>query len=83
MSTRTNRYVTGPDGSVVYVTIDGDMVDQIARFYYGEHAGHTEAVYAANPGLADKPIKLPAGLVIKLPAASKKTTPTSFKKLWD
>lgn len=83
MSTRTNQYVTGPDGSVAYVTIDGDMVDKIARDYYGEHKGKTELVYGANPGLADRPIVLPAGVVIKLPTPPQKAGSTEFKRLWD
>ncbi|MDQ0422276.1 phage tail protein X [Peteryoungia aggregata LMG 23059] len=79
----SNRYITLSDGAVAYVTEDGDMVDQIARRYYGEHKDKAELLYSANRGLADQDIHLPAGLVIRLPAVTQEETPTSFKRLWD
>lgn len=52
-----------------YRTKQGDMVDAIAaRFYGTEHRGTTEAILAANPGLADRGEKLPEGVTIQLPA---------------
>ena len=77
------RYVTAADGSAAYVTIDGDMVDQIAFDYYGEHSGKTELVLNANPGLADRGAKLSAGVVIKLPVINTSPKPKPFRRLWD
>lgn len=77
------RIVTGADGIDRYVTIDGDMVDEIARGYYGKHAQNTEALYGANPGLASLDMILSAGVVIKLPPIPKQETPIPFRKLWD
>lgn len=77
------QLITGADGGVLYVTIDGDMVDQIAHEYYGKHERHTEELYVANPDLADMNNVLPAGVVVKLPALAKQETPKPFRKLWD
>lgn len=52
----------------IYVTRQGDMVDAIAYRAYGtEHNGTTEAILAANPGLADRGPVLPENIEIKLP----------------
>lgn len=83
MIDRSRRYLTAVDGSVAYVTMDGDMVDEIAYGYYGLHRRRTELIYNANPGLADRPAKLPAGVVIKLPPIVTSPTPTPFRRLWD
>lgn len=80
---RTNHYVTAPDGSTAYVTMDGDMVDKIARDYFGLHTGSTEKVLEANVWLSGYGPVLPAGLVIKLPAVTTTVTPKPFKRLWD
>lgn len=80
---RTSNYVTAPDGSTVYVTMDGDMVDKIARDFYGRHTGSSEQVFDANGWLANHDVVLPAGLVIKLPAATASVTAKPFKRLWD
>ena len=53
--------------SLTYTTADGDMVDAIAFRQYGRTAKVTEAIYAANPNLADHGPVLPAGIVITLP----------------
>ena len=50
-----------------YLTKQGDMVDAIAYAKYGYTAGSTEAVLAANPGLADMGPVLPANVTINLP----------------
>jgi len=44
-----------------------DVLDLICKQHYGEEAHYTEAVYAANPGLADRGSHLQIGLVIHLP----------------
>lgn len=44
-----------------YRTKTGDVLDLICRHYYGDHVYSVEAVYDANPGLADhSPILPPA-----------------------
>lgn len=53
--------------SETYLTQDGDMVDQIAFERFGKSSGSTEAIYAANKGLADLGPKLPAGMTIVIP----------------
>ncbi|WP_067519544.1 tail protein X [Endozoicomonas ascidiicola] len=50
-----------------YTTRDGDMLDAICYQYYGHLNGTLEKVLNANPCLCEKPILLPAGLVIELP----------------
>ena len=77
------RVVTGPDGVDRYVTIEGDTVDQIAHGYYGKHSRNTEALYGANPSLADMEMVLPPGVIIKLPAIVKEETPIPFRRLYD
>lgn len=77
------RVVTNAAGEKLYVTIDGDVLDRIARTYYGRHESNTEALLDANPGLAERPMVLPAGVVIKLPEIQRTVTPTPFRQLWD
>lgn len=77
------RIVIGADGSAVYVTIDGDMVDAIAIAYYGKHERNTEAILSANPGLSDRGPVLLAGVVVKLPRMVQTTTPKAFRQLWN
>jgi phage tail protein X len=55
-----------------YTTIEGDTVDLIAWNRSGETKGATEAILVANPGLAAKGTSLPAGIVINIPAWTKK-----------
>ena len=84
MSTfRSNRFFPEADGSVTYVTEDGDMPDAIAFEYYGRHTDNTELLFAANPGLAARGSVLPAGVVIKLPPVPKETKVKTFRRLWD
>lgn len=78
------RYLTAADGSAIYVTVDGDMVDLIAHVHYGSHLGNTERVYDANPGLSARGPVLPAGVVVKLPELPvKAATAKPFRRLWD
>lgn len=66
-----------------YVTKDGDTADYIAWKYYGTQDGKvTEQLLEANPGLAQRGPKLPAGLTITLPTIEATTT-TQGVKLWD
>ncbi|WP_294948300.1 tail protein X [Sulfurivirga sp.] len=52
-----------------YVTTDGDMLDEICHRLLGDEHRVVE-VLALNPGLADQPVPLPAGVVIELPEAA-------------
>lgn len=78
------QIITGADGSALYITVDGDMIDAIAHAYYGKHERNTEAILEANPDIADmdQPI-LPAGIVVTLPQARTDSQPKAFRKLWD
>ena len=50
----------------VHLTRDGDMVDRSVWDHYGD-LGQLDAVFAANPGLARRGARLPAGVEIHLP----------------
>ena len=63
-------------------TRDGDMIDQLALAAYGRTEGATEAVLAANPQLAGRPPRLPAGVVVLLPELSKAAVKGTVR-LWD
>lgn len=78
-----DRFTTNPAGETVYVAIDGDVIDDIACVHYGRHAKFTEAILAANPGLADLGVTLPAGTVVKLPRVQAEPTPIPVRRLWD
>lgn len=66
-----------------YVTQQGDMVDAIAKRAYGdEHGGATEAILAANPGLADCGPLLPANLTIALPDLARPRPEIASVDLW-
>ena len=82
MTISKDRFFVASDGSVAYVTADGDMVDHIAFAYYGRHKGTMEAIYKENVGLAELDMRLDAGLTIRLPAL-KAPEPTYQRKLWD
>jgi len=54
-----------------FTTKAGDTVDYVCAKYYGAtNGGRVEAVFAANPGLADYGPILPAGVKITLPVIS-------------
>lgn len=48
-------------------TVEGEVVDMIARRVYGDESGFVEKLLEANPGLAGRGVVLPAGVVINLP----------------
>lgn len=52
-----------------YVTRTGETVDLACQRYYGRTKAVTEAVLAANQGLAEKGPVLPIGTVIMMPPA--------------
>ena len=66
-----------------YTTAGGEMIDQITWRHYGNQLGTTEAVLAANPGLAGRPYDLPPGMVIELPALAVPADTVAPVKLYD
>lgn len=52
---------------ITLTTTDGDTIDEICQRYYGT-TDPTVAVIEANPHLLSYPARLPAGLLITLPA---------------
>lgn len=66
---------------MIYITRDGDMLDQVCLAYYGSVAPLPQ-VLAANPQLADQPPVLPSGVAITLPAVQP-VTQTPAVRLWD
>lgn len=62
--------------------IQGDTVDRICHRVYGRTAGVTEAVYEANPGLADIGPIIPTGTLVKLPAVTNQPTQATVQ-LWN
>ncbi|GGY03870.1 tail protein X [Paludibacterium paludis] len=67
------------------MALQGDTVDQLCARHYGMTAGVTEAVYLANPGLAELGAVLPIGMMVYLPEIS--TTEAAQEQqlinLWD
>lgn len=62
----------------------GDVLDAICYAHYGTEHGTTEMVLNANPGLADYPVHLPMGLVIRLPVVQVASQPVAQTvSLWD
>ena len=66
----------------LYVTRDGDVIDQVCRTHYGPRAGALEAVLRENPGLARRGVMLPSGIEIKLPDLPNPGT-IPVVRLWD
>lgn len=66
-----------------YVTSEGDVIDEICSPHYGPRAGAAEAALAANPGLADRGPRLPAGLRIELPELPEESRESGATRLWD
>lgn len=65
-----------------YRTRQGDQVDAICWRYYGRENA-AEAVFEANPRLADLGPILPTGIEIELPDLATPTAATTTVKLWD
>ncbi|WP_052638076.1 tail protein X [Pseudorhizobium banfieldiae] len=79
-----DRFLTAADGSTIYVTMDGDTVDAVAYARFGVHAKHTEEIYELNPHLVLLDVVLPAGVTIKLPAATVQAPqPRPTRQLWE
>lgn len=64
-------------------TQQGDTADLIAHREYGRTDGTTEAILAANPGLAKRGPKLPEGLLVTIPADARPATSVrEVKRIW-
>lgn len=62
----------------------GETLDALCQRVLGRTAGVTEAVLAANPGLADLGPILPIGTLVDLPDATQTTqTEAALVQLWD
>lgn len=66
-----------------YVTRQGETVDLACWTFYGRTRDVTEAVLAANPGLAAKGPILPMGTVILMPEPPSATAARKLFSLWD
>ncbi len=66
-----------------YVTRQNDMIDAICRSVYGDESGYAERVLDANPGLAEQPPILPAGVTIVLPDLPRPDASREVVALWD
>ena len=64
-------------------TQQNDTVDALCWRHYGRTAGVTEAVLAANPGLADHGPVLPQGLVVNMPEAQASAPQRQMVNLWN
>jgi len=54
--------------TIEYVSSQGDTVDYIAWKHYGStEGGVVEAIFEANPKLANQPVELSPGVIIILP----------------
>lgn len=67
-----------------YRSREGDVVDEIAWRQYGVvNDDVLAAVFAANPGLADRGAALPAGVLVTLPDIPNPSAQQQAVTLWD
>lgn len=74
---------TNSNGVVIYTTVDGDTVSNIAAVHIGTQRGAAEAIFDANPGLAALGLVLSAGVQIKLPPKPKAIAKKPVINLFD
>lgn len=67
----------------IYVTRQGETVDAACQSFYGRTGGATEAVLAANPGLAGKGPVLPLGTRITMPELAAEEKTVTLVSLYD
>lgn len=61
---------------------DEERLDRIARALYGsEHGGTVEALYEANPGLAEHGVLIPRGTTLRVPAPP--PSPAGLVRPWE
>lgn len=70
-------------GAATYTTRQGETVDIVCHRHYGRTRETTEAVLAANPGLAALGPILPFATAINLPAIEAKSQKKRLVSLWD
>lgn len=68
---------------ITMVTLPGETIDQVCLRAYGIERGRVEAVLDANPGLASRPLRLPAGVVIIMPVVPQADPVDQVIHLWD
>lgn len=66
-----------------YITVDGDMLDEICYRYYGFTNGSVEKVLEQNPGLIDKGFVYDAGEEIELPDLTGEDKESKEVSFWD
>ncbi|MFA5632663.1 MAG: tail protein X [Porticoccaceae bacterium] len=67
--------------SDTYITRDGELLDSIAWKIYGtEQAVHL--IVAANRHISSLPIRLPAGVLLRIPQAPTYPEPVATIRLW-
>lgn len=68
----------------IYVTSTGDTVDRIAWLAYNStNWGYVQAIFRANPGLAERGLQLEAGLRIRIPRTGVTVDSKRGRRLWD
>lgn len=67
--------------SIIYVSKDGDVLDQICHNYYGITAKIVEQVLEANPHLSELDAVFEAGIKITLPEINIQKE-SEIVKLW-
>ncbi len=65
----------------LYITQQGDMLDDIAFKTYGD-ATLITFILKANPGLVDQPLILAYGIPIQLPDAPVKPVQNTLQTVW-
>lgn len=65
------------------ISLQGDTVDLVCWRVYGRTHGAVEAVFAANPGLADYGVVLPLGTVIEMPELAHASSTKPLLQLFD
>jgi len=71
------------DGSTVYTTVDGDVIDLIAFTFYGSHDRTSELLLEANPHILALDAVLPSEIEIVLPPDPPEPERISTLSLWD
>jgi len=67
--------------SIIYVSKDGDVLDQICQNYYGSTAKIVEQVLEANPHLSELDAVFESGVKITLPEITIQKE-SEIVKLW-
>jgi phage tail protein X len=67
--------------SIIYLTKDGDILDQICQNYYGKTSKIVEQVIEANPHIVEVEPVFEAGIKITLPDISGEKE-SEIVKLW-